>query len=117
MINHSVSKTDIEALRKVYKEKLLSEDDAQVRSGIRQYDLRLRADVLPKILQTYSLSAYVMRRPDAVMGGASFRNVARINEISKRLIEYFRYCRFGKGMLGEAYDETWGQVVNLESQL
>lgn len=118
LITHTVSREDLDALRKIVEEKIRSDDEKEQLSGYRQYGLRLRADVLPKLLQTYSLSAYVLRRPDAMnMEGASARNVRRINDLAKRLIEYFRYVKYGKGILGEAYDDTWAQVVSLETQL
>ncbi|RMG11568.1 MAG: hypothetical protein D6731_15370 [Planctomycetota bacterium] len=117
MVEHTVSRDELDALRALVEEKILSEDPAAVRAGYRQYSLRLRAEVLPKLLMTYSLSAYVLRRPDALVGEASRRNVLRINDLAHRLIEYFRYVRYGKSTLGDAWDETWGQVVALEARL
>jgi hypothetical protein len=117
MIEHTVTRKEIDGLRTLVEEKISGLDEAERRSGCRQYSLRLRADILPKLVQTYSVSAFVLRRPDALVGEASRRNVRRINDLAHRLIEYFRYVRYGKGTLGDHFEETWGQVISLESQL
>ena len=33
------------------------------------------------------------------------------------MIEYFRYMPYGDKQLGEAFDEGWGQVIQLEERL
>ena len=98
---------------------MLSEADPQRRTaGFRNYDLRLRAEVMAKLLTTYSLSAYVLRRPDALQpDSASHRNLVRINRMAKALIEYFNDVRYGNKTVGQAWDESWGQVVAIEGQL
>lgn len=114
---HNVTAEQLKNMRSIVAQKIDSGDADQVKAGWKSYDLRLRADVLPRVLQTYSLSAYVLRRPDALTRGHSLRNVQRINRLARHVIEYFRYVRYGPKTLGEAFDETWGQVLALEARL
>lgn len=114
---HNVTADQLKNMRSIVWQKVDAGDDEQARVGWKSYDLRLRADVLPRVLQTYSLSAYVLRRPDALTRGHSLRNVQRINRLAGHVIEYFRHVRYGPRTLGEAFDETWGQVVALEERL
>lgn len=114
---HNVTDAQLRSMRAIVEQKVDAGDPEQVRAGYKSYDFRLRADVLPRVLQTYSLSAYVLRRPDALTRGHSLRNVQRINRLAGHLIEYFRHARYGPRTLGEAFDETWGQVVALEARL
>lgn len=114
---HNVTQDQLKSMRSIVWEKVDKGDPEQAKVGWKSYDLRLRADVLPRVLQTYSLSAYVLRRPDALTRGHSLKNVQRINRLARHVIEYFRYVRYGPRTLGEAFDETWGQVVALEERL
>lgn len=114
---HNVTDAQLKNMRQIVSQKVDSGDPEQVKAGYKSYDLRLRADVLPRVLQTFSLSAYVLRRSDALSRGTSLKNVQRLNKLARHLIEYFRYVRYGPKMLGEAYDETWGQVIALEERL
>ena len=119
LFDHNVSQTQLRSLLNVLRERVLSEADPQRRTaGFRNYDLRLRAEVMAKLLTTYSLSAYVLRRPDALQpDSASHRNLVRINRMAKALIEYFNDVRYGNKTVGQAWDESWGQVVAIEGQL
>ena len=65
----------------------------------------------------YAISAYVLRRSDALPGGNSRGNVKRINRIAFDLIDYFRESRYGDKTVGEVFDETWGQSEALEARL
>jgi len=96
--------------------KVTGKDDA-ARAALKAYDLRMRADVLPRVLHAYSLTAYVLRRPDALSRGHSLRSVQRVNTLARHLVEYFRFARYGPKTLGEAFDESWGQVLQLEARL
>jgi hypothetical protein len=117
LFDHNVTQSQLQSLRAIVIDKIDSAEPAQQRSGYKQYDLRLRAEILHRVLTTYSLSAYVLRRPDALRGGHSLGNIKRINHLARNLIEYFRYVRYGPHTLGDAFDETWGQVLNLEAHL
>ena len=115
---HNVDRELLESLRALVRDKVLSESPEEALQGHRAYGLRLRAEVLPRLLTTYSTSAYVLRRPDALRATTpSFRSVRRINTLARHLIEYFRYVRYGQKTLGEAFDEGWGQVLQLEARL
>jgi hypothetical protein len=114
---HNVTDKQLENMRQIIAQKVDSGDPEQTRGGYKNYDLRLRADVLPRVLQTYSLSAYVLRRPEALTRGRSLENVRRLNTLARLIIEYFRHVRFGPKTLGEEFEETWGQVVALEARL
>lgn len=115
--DHNVSQQQLKAMRQIVAERIETGDQAGVAAGLKNYDLRLRADVLPRVMTMYSLSAYVLRRPDALCRGASLWTVRRIHRLSHLLIDYFRHVRYGGKSLGEAFDESWGQVLQLEKQL
>jgi hypothetical protein len=119
LFDHNVTQSQVRSLLNVFRERVTGEQDAKKRRvGFRNYDLRLRAEMLTKLLTTYSLSAYVLRRPDALKPESpSHRNVLRINRMAGQLIEYFRYVRYGNKTLGQTWDETWGQIVAIEAQL
>lgn len=118
MGDHNVDRSDVSALRTLIYDRILGEDPEEAKKALRAYDLRLRAELLPKVLRTHDLSAYLLRRPDALRGKVSRRNIARVNTLARFLIEYFRTVRYGsKSTFGEEFDATWGQVIGLEGQL
>lgn len=117
LVDHNVTTAQIKSLRTAVREQIASDDPEAARRGLRNYDLRLRAEILGRVLTTYSLSAFVLRRPDALPESPSRRNVARINRMARALIEYFRGVRYGEKTLGRTFDETWGQVLNIEGHL
>ena len=117
LFDYNVTSTQINNLRKLVETKIDQPDPDQRRAGFKQYDLRLRAEILQRVLLTYSMSSYILRRPDALTGGHSLHNVKRINYLARNLIEYFGSCRYGNKTLGDAYEETWGQVIGLEARL
>ena len=119
LFDHNVSQTQLRALLNVLRERVLGVADPKQRtSGFRNYDLRLRAEVMAKLLTTYSLSAYALRRPDALKPESpSHRNLVRVNRMAMALIEYFGDVRYGNKTVAQAWDETWGQVVAIEGQL
>jgi hypothetical protein len=118
MVDHNVARGQLNGLRALIREKVAAGNEAEAKKALRTYTLRLRAEILPRILAAYSISAYVLRRPDAIRRDSrSAANVQRINRLAQSLIEYFRYVRYGNKDLGEAYDSGWGQVVQLENQL
>lgn len=86
--------------------------------NIARYSMYLRANIAPRIMQVFSISAYVLRRPDSVVGETSVKSVWRVNRMAEKLIEYFRYLPYeGNKTLGDAFDEGWGQVRMLEARL
>jgi len=118
MGDHNVDRADVSALRTLVLDRVLGEDEDEAKKALRAYDLRLRAELLPKVLRTHDLSAYLLRRPDALRGKVSRRNIARVNTLARFLIEYFRSVRYGsKSTFGEEFDATWGQVIGLEGQI
>ncbi|MGE0710748.1 MAG: hypothetical protein AB7N76_27870 [Planctomycetota bacterium] len=118
IVDHNVTRAQLNGLRSLVREKVGGMDEEEGRRALRTYTLRLRAEILPRVLASYELSAYVLRRPDAIRRSSrSSKNVARINNMARSLIEYFRYMRFGNKDLGDAYDSGWGQVVQLEARL
>jgi hypothetical protein len=83
-----------------------------------RYHLRLRADILPRLLRVFSISAYVLRRPESLIGMSSGANVGRVNKIAEKLIEYFALIPLdGKKTVGAMFEEGWGQVRLLEARL
>lgn len=85
---------------------------------LNRYALRLRVDIAPRIMRVFAISAYVLRRPEALVGMNSGGNVGRVNRMAEKLIEYFRHVSFdGKHTLGEIFDDGWGQVRLLEARL
>lgn len=114
---HNVTDVQLKAMRGIVEQKCDDVDPEVAKAGYKSYDLRLRADVLPRVLQTYSLSAYVLRRPEALARGNSLENVQRLNRLARHVIEYFRWTRYGPKTLGQAFDETWGTVLQLEARL
>ena len=48
-------------------------------------------------------------------GSAGYNRIAL--SLARNLIEYFGSCRYGNKTLGDAYEETWGQVIGLEARL
>ena len=112
IFDHNVSQQQI---------KVLSDLSARIASGEttvwKDYDRRLRAEVFPHLFMAHAISAYVLRRPDALAGGLSLMNVKRINRMALDLIDYFREARTGEKNLGQVYDETWGQIEALEARL
>lgn len=118
LVDHNVTRAQLNGLRNLVAEIRPEEDTEGSRRALRTYTLRLRAEILPRILATHSMSAYVLRRPDALLHGSrSHRNVARTNALALRMIEYFRYMPYGSQQLGEAFDEGWGQVIQLEARI
>jgi hypothetical protein len=118
LVDHNVTRAQLNGLRKLVEEVRPADDIDASRRALRTYTLRLRAEILPRILATHSMSAYILRRPDALLHGSrSFRNMARSNALARRMIEYFRYMPYGDKQLGEAFDEGWGQVIQLEERL
>lgn len=118
MDDYNVSRAEVGALQSLAWDRVLSPDEETSKSGWRAYDLRLRAELLPKVLMTHAISAYVLRRPEALRGQASRRNLERVNLLARRLIEYFRAVRYGsKSTFGEEFDSTWGQVIAIEERL
>lgn len=117
LFDHTVSQAQLKSLRVLVHEKVVGKPPAEAQAGYRSYDLRLRAEALPRLVSTYSISAYVLRRPDALRGGHSLASVQRINRLARNLIEYFGGCRYGNRTLADAFAETWGQVLGLEARL
>lgn len=118
LVDHNVTRAQLNGLRKLIEEIRPADDLDASRRALRTYTLRLRAEILPRILATHSMSAYVLRRPDALLHGSrSFRNMARSNALARRMVEYFRFMRHGDQQLGEAFDEGWGQVIQLEERI
>ena len=118
IVDHNVARSQLNGLRTLVREKVASLDSDEARKGLRTYSLRLRAEILPRVLAAYEISAYVLRRPDAIRPGSQSQlQVKRINTLAKSLIEYFRYMPYGNKDLGEAFDSGWGQVLQLEAQL
>ena len=115
LFDHSVGQTQLASLRQVRSQVA---DPEGSRTGLKGYDLRLRADVLPRLLALYACTAYVLRRPDALAPGKpTRRKVQGINRLVGNLIELFRHVRYGTKTLGDAFDESWGQVLKIEQQL
>ena len=98
--DHNVTRAQIRSLRGLVQAQLLCEDEESWQAGYQVYDRRLRAEVIHKLLSTFSISAYILRRPDSLRSSVSRHNVLRINTLAKRLIEYFHYARFGSKRLG-----------------
>ncbi|MBL4847097.1 MAG: hypothetical protein JKY65_16375 [Planctomycetes bacterium] len=118
LVDHNVTRAQLNGLRKLIGDIRPADDVDASRRALRTYTLRLRAEILPRILATHSMSAYVLRRPDALLHGSrSFRNMARSNALARRMIEYFRFMPYGSQQLGEAFDEGWGQVIQLEERI
>jgi len=117
LFDHNVTQAQLRGLRRELEGGMCSEDPSDVERSWREYDVRLRADVLPRLLRTYSLSAYLLRRPAELHGAPTRRSVNRIHRLAHALIDYFRPVRFGSKTVGEQFDETWGQVLQLEARL
>lgn len=113
----NVTEAQLKSMRDLVATKVADQPLEAARGALKQYDFRLRADVLPRVLNAYSLSAYVLRRPDALARGHSLKSVQRLNRLARHLVEYFRWARYGEKTLGNAFDETWGQVIQLEARL
>lgn len=115
LFDHAVAQAQLGALRGLRSQ---TGDPEGSRAGLRGYDLRLRAEVLPRLMSLYACTAYVLRRPDALPPGRpTRRKVAGINRLVANLIELFRSVRWGTKTMGDAFDETWGQVLKIEQQL
>ena len=115
LFDHCVTQAQTGALRQLRSQVA---DPEGSKSGLKPYDLRLRADVLPRLMGLYSCAAYVLRRPDALPPGKpSRRKIAGIARLTLNLIELFRGVRYGTKTLGDVFDETWGQVLKIESRL
>jgi len=112
IFDHNVSQQQVKGLEEIHGK--LERPDAAV---WKNYDVRLRADVFPRLFMANAISAYVLRRPDALPGGQSVKNVRRINRMALDAIDYFREARMGDKTLGQHYDETWGQIELLESRI
>lgn len=116
VFDHNVSQQTLKALEEIVArlDKPIAADERKSAYG--KYDMRLRAEVLPKLLNAYAISAYVLKRPESLPGGGSRGNVKRINKIASDLIEYFRDVRLGDKSMGDIFDETWGQIQALEGR-
>lgn len=115
LFDHSVAQAQLATLRGVRGHVA---DPHNSRTGLKGYDLRLRAEVLPRLLALYACTAYVLRRPDALPPNRpTRRKVQGVNRLVMNLIELFRHVRYGTRTLGDAFDETWGQVLKIEQQL
>jgi hypothetical protein len=117
VFDHNVSQQQIKTLDEIYTAKLTSGEEDAVRAGWKNYELRVRADVFPRLLAAYAISGYVLRRPDSLPAGTSLKNVKRINRMAHDVIEYFRDAKLGDKTLGEAFDQTWGQIEALEARI
>lgn len=112
IFDHNVSQQQIKILEDLY-----AKIGAGDQNAYKDYDRRLRADVFPRLFMAHSVSAYVLRRPDALPGGLSLKNVKRINRMALDAIDYFRDARMGEKTLGQVYDDTWGQIEALEARI
>jgi hypothetical protein len=91
--------------------------EKQKMEAFKKYRLQLHAEVLPRIFASYSISAYVLRRADAVTDRGRTRvNMNRIARLAEDLIGYYRAEPFGQKTLGVTFEETWSQVRTLESR-
>lgn len=112
IFDHNVSQQQIKVLEEIFVK--IQAGDA---NAYKDYDRRLRAEVFPRLFTTHAISAYVLRRPDALAGGLSLKNVKRINRMALDTIDYFREARIGEKTLGQVYDDTWGQIEALEARI
>jgi hypothetical protein len=112
IFDHNVTQQHVKAL-----EELLAKMASGEPSAWKDYDRRLRAEVFPRLFTAQSISAYVLRRPDSLSGGLSLKNVKRINRMALDAIDYFREAKLGAKTLGQVYDETWGQIEQLEARI
>jgi hypothetical protein len=86
--------------------------------NLSRYTMRLRAQIAPRIMTVFAISAYVLRRPDSLVGMTSGSNVGRVNRMAEKLIQYFSHVNYGPNKtLGDAFDEGWGNVRLLEARL
>ncbi|MEZ0231048.1 MAG: hypothetical protein ACAI25_20705 [Planctomycetota bacterium] len=112
IFDHNVSQKEVKTLDELFTKIQAGEPNAY-----KDYDRRLRAEVFPRLFTAHSVSAYVLRRPDALAGGLSLKNVRRINRMALDLIDYFREARLGEKTLGQVHDDTWGQIEALEARI
>lgn len=112
IFDHNVSQQQIKTLEDLYAK--IASGDA---NAWKDYDRRLRAEVFPRLFMVHAISAYILRRPDALAGGLSAKNVKRINRMALDMIDYFREARIGEKTLGQVYDDTWGQIELLEARI
>lgn len=117
LFDHNVTQSQIRGLRKELEGAMSSEDPTVVQQGHQDYQAKLQTEVLPRLLRTYSLSAFLLRRPAELKGEPTKRSVTRIHRLAHALIDYFRPVAYGTKTVGEHFDETWGQVLQLEARL
>lgn len=114
VFDHNVTQQTIKQMEELVLKYSVAKDEDRA-SVQKSYDQRLRADVLPRVLAAYSISAYVLRRPDTLADrGKSRTNVRRLNRFAEDLLDYFRAMPFKTKTLGATFEETWGQVRKLE---
>jgi hypothetical protein len=98
--------------------KVQQTSDVERSRNLNRYSMRLRAEIAPRIMTVFSISAYVLRRPESLVGMASGANVGRVNRMAEKLIQYFSQVNYSHNKtLGEAFDEGWGQVRLMEARL
>jgi len=118
VFDYNVGLQHIKELEELHRRIMEDEEGEEQRKNLSRYHMRIRADIVPRMLQVFTISAYVLRRPDALVGFGSAGNMGRINKMAEKLIEYFRYVPYiyNRG-LGEHFDEGWGQVRMLEARI
>jgi hypothetical protein len=117
VFDHNVDLNTIKSMEELASS-IEQSDAEQRRLDLRRYTMQLRAKIAPRLMQAFSISAYIMRRPDALVGPQSTHNMRRVNRMAEKLIEYFRALPYEQGKnLGDAFDEGWGQVRLLEARL
>lgn len=86
--------------------------------NLSRYSMHLRAEIAPRIMNVFGISAYVLRRPESLVGMKSGGNMGRVNRMAEKLSQYFSKVNYGKKKtLGQVFDEGWGQVRMLEARL
>lgn len=118
MFDYCVTLTQIKELEDLVGKIAHKGSSEEREKDLSRYSLRLRTEIAPRLMTAISISSYVMRRPEALVGEVSEANVHRINTMAEKLLEYFRHVPYmSNSTLGDSFDDGWGQVRLLEARL